>query len=190
MRMEEIEARFKEVTGIEADLTKQHLEKGEGLQQKTSEESQKKFGFITTPLWLCDFMIEPQIKDMGFGRTSMDACAGCGQFSIRILRKLHHKYNGEFDVDDYLRNWHYFNELQFTNVAKLVYIFGTHINVFAGNALNLKYLPDPDYKGVVFFDESKKNWFNYPSLAPALERFKDDLDTLVKLFQQIESVFV
>ena len=85
----------------------------------------------------------------------------------------------------WLPKLHYFTEFQFSNVAKLIYIFGPQINVYAGDSLNMKYAKDED-KGLLFFNEKRKSWLNIPNLQPEVENHKDDLDALVTLFTVLE----
>lgn len=194
--IESIESRFKEVTGlIHLDLSTPHFQKGENQQQATTKEEYKKFGFVTTPLWLVDKMLEPQIPNLTLTSTTCDACAGCGQFSIRLMRKMYNKIREMGASEDKANSWiqkvwlqkqHYFTEFQFSNVAKLIYIFGPKINVYAGDSLNMKYAKDAD-KGLLFFNEKRKEWLNIPNLQPEVEKRKDNLSDLITLFTVLES---
>ena len=194
--IESIESRFKEVTGLtHLDLSIPHFQKGDNQQQTTTKEEYKKFGFVTTPLWLVDEMLEPQIPNLTLTSTTCDACSGCGQFSIRLMRKMYNKIREMGASEDKANVWiqkvwlsklHYFTEFQFSNVAKLIYIFGPQINVYAGDSLNMKYAKDED-KGLLFFNEKLKSWVNIPNLQPEVEKRKDDLDALVTLFKVLET---
>lgn len=194
-RIEQIESRFKKVTGLNhLDLSTPHFERGDNQQQATTKEEYKKFGFVTTPLWLVDEMLEPQIPSLNLTSTTCDACAGCGQFSIRLLRKLHDKFINLGASESQIGKWisqvwlprlHYFTEFQFSNVAKLIYIFGTNINVYAGDSLNMKYAKDED-KGLLFFNPRKKEWYNLPKLNDMIEPMKDDLNALLIVFEALE----
>ena len=195
MDIETSENRFKEVTGLkDLDLSTSHFTKGENQQQLTSKSDFKQFGWVCTPLWLVDEMIEPELGRLDFNSTTCDACAGCGQFTIRLMRKLYNKFRDMGVVKEKLDCWiqkvwlpklHYFTEFQFSNVAKLIYIFGPQINVYAGDSLNIKYAKDED-KGLLFFNEKRKSWLNIPNLQPEVEKRKDDLDALVTLFKVLE----
>ena len=191
MDVETIESRFKEVTGLQhLDLSISHLPKGNDQSQKTTKQEQKDFGWVTTPLWLVDEMIEPQMNSLTLDSNTCDACSGCGQFSIRLLRKLYNKYP-DMDIEYWLSNNHFFTEFQFSNIAKLIYIFGTNINVYIGDSLNLKYSNDTD-KGLLFWVND--SWENLPlvklpgtpSLAKQLEPLKDNLPALLKVFDGLE----
>lgn len=193
--IESIESRFKEVTGLtHLDLSVPHFERGDNQQQATTKEEYKKFGFVTTPLWLVDEMLEPEIPNLTLTSTTCDACAGCGQFSIRLMRKLHDKFIKMGIIKEKVNAWitsvwlpklHYFTEFQFSNVAKLIYIFGTSINVYVGDSLNMKYAGDND-SGLLFFNAKEKKWVNLPNLMPYILPIKDDLNSLLLLFDALE----
>jgi hypothetical protein len=194
--IESIETRFKEVTGLtHLDLSIPHFQKGDNQQQKTTKSDFKNFGWVCTPLWLVDEMLEPQIPNLTLTSKTCDACSGCGQFSIRLMRKMYNKIREMGASEDKANAWiqkvwlsklHYFTEFQFSNVAKLIYIFGPQINVYAGDSLNMKYAKDAD-KGLLFFNEKRKSWLNIPNLQPEVEKRKDDLDALVTLFKVLET---
>ena len=191
-----IESRFKEVTGLtDIDLTLPTIPKNLDSRQKTTKEETKVLGYVPTPLWLVDEMLEPQIPNLTLTSTTCDACAGCGQFTIRLMRKMYNKIREMGASEDkanvgiqkvWLSKLHYFTEFQFSNVAKLVYIFGPQINVYAGDSLTMKYAKDED-SGLLFFNEKRKSWVNIPNLNPEVEKRKDDLDALVTLFKVLET---
>ena len=191
----EIESRFKEVTGLQhLDLSVPHFQKSDNQQQKTSKSDFRNFGWVCTPLWLVDEMLEPQIPNLTLTSTTCDACSGCGQFSIRLMRKLYNKILEMGASADKANIWiekvwlpklHYFTEFQFSNVAKLIYIFGPNINVYAGDSLNMKYAKVEDH-GLLFFNEKRKEWLNIPDLQPEVEKRKDALNDLVTLFKVLE----
>ena len=92
MSIELSESRFKEVTGLfDIDLTLPSIPRNLDSRQKTSKEETKLLGFVPTPLWLVDEMLEPELGRLDFNSTTCDACAGCGQFSIRLMRKMYNK---------------------------------------------------------------------------------------------------
>lgn len=191
----EIENRFKEVSGLtHLDLSVSHFCKGDNQQQKTTKQEYKNWGFVCTPLWLVDEMIEPQMETLGLTSKTCDACCGCGQFSIRLMRKMYNKFKAQGVSETKLDKWvdkvflaknHYFTEFQFSNVAKLIYIFGTKINVYIGDTLNLKYSSDND-SGLMFFNDKKKRWYNIPNLVEKIAPYKDNLDVLVQIFVGLE----
>ena len=194
-RIEQIEQRFKNVTGLtHLDLSTPHFERGANQQQATTKDEYKNFGFVTTPLWLVDEMLEPQIPSLTLTSTTCDACSGCGQFSIRLMRKLHDKFINMGASESQVGKWlssvwlprlHYFTEFQFSNVAKLIYIFGTNINIYVGDSLNMKYAKD-DERGLLFFNPKKKEWYNLPRLNDMIEPMKDDLNALLIVFEALE----
>ena len=191
----EIESRFKEVTGLtDLDLSVRHFEKGDNQQQKTTKEQYRDFGFVCTPLWLVDEMVEPEMANLTLTSTTCDACAGCGQFSVRLMRKFYYKLVGlgvppekaeKFIVGQWLKKNHWFTEFQFSNVAKLVYIFGPDINVYVGDSLNMKYSGAEDH-GLLFFNPKEKKWVNLPNLVQYIEPMKDDLNALLLVFDTLE----
>ena len=140
-------------------------------------------------------MLEPEVEKLDFNSTTCDACSGCGQFSIRLMRKLYNRFRDMGVVKEKLDCWiekvwlqkqHWFTEFQFSNVAKLVYIFGPTINVYVGDSLNMKYAKENE-NGLLFFNEKRKSWLNIPDLHPEIEKRKDDLDALVTLFKVLET---
>lgn len=193
--IDEIENRFKEVSGLtHLDLSISHFNKGNDQQQKTTKTEYKNWGFVCTPLWLVDDMIESKMSSLTMTSKTCDACCGCGQFSIRLMRKMYNKFKAQGVSETKLDKWvdkvflannHYFTEFQFSNVAKLIYIFGTKINVYIGDTLNLKYSNDND-SGLMFFDDKKKRWYNIPNLVEKIAPYKDDLDFLVQIFVGLE----
>ena len=190
-----IESRFKEVTGLtHLDLSVPHFQKGDNQQQATTKEEYKKFGFVTTPLWLVDEMLEPEIQNLTLTSKTCDACAGCGQFSVRLMRKLHDKFIKMGVAEEKVNAWiekvwlpklHYFTEFQFSNVAKLIYIFGTNINVYVGDSLNMKYSGENE-SGLLFFNPKEGKWVNLPNLLSYIEPMKDDLNALLLVFDALE----
>ena len=196
MNIELSESRFKKVTGlVDIDLTLPSIPKGLDSRQKTSKESTKTLGFVPTPLWLVDEMLEPEMDKLDFNSTTCDACAGCGQFSIRLMRKLHNKFLDMGVIKEKVDCWiekcwlqkqHYFTEFQFSNVAKLVYIFGPQINVYVGDSLNMKYAKENE-NGLLFFNDKRKEWLNISNLYPEVEKRKDNLDDLITMFNVLES---
>jgi len=85
--------------------------------------------------------------------TTLDLCAGYGQFTIRLFRFL---VNNGNDLETAMGK-HWVSELQIKSCYKLLYIFGERLNMAIGDARNLSTLPD-DAKGIWAFDEGK--WHN------------------------------
>lgn len=198
MEISTIESRFKEVTGLlNVDLSQPCIPKSIDSRQKTSKDETKLLGYVPTPLWLVDEMLEPEIEKLTLDSRTCDACAGCGQFTIRLMRKMYNKIREMGASEDKANVWiekvwlsklHYFTEFQFSNVAKLIYIFGPQINVYAGDSLNMKYSGEDEH-GLLFFNEKGKKWLNIPNLQPEVEKRKDSLSDLVTLFSVLESTW-
>ena len=159
MLLEDIEKRFCKCINLDLDLTKFPFTKYTEKEQKqeTIDELSKKFGFVPTPIFLVDEMIEMEQDNLTKDSITCDFCAGCGQYSVRLLRYLYNKF--QIDVEDFLKNNHYITELQAENCAALVYTFGPNINLYVGDSMNLKYSDEED-KGILFFDEKNKKWEN------------------------------
>lgn len=156
--IKDIEKRFKEVTNLqEMDLSKYPIRKSDykNQQQKTSKESAKERGYITTPIFLVDTMIALKYKELTPTLQSCDLCAGeAGQFTIRLMRMLYNKF--KMNVLDWLKDYHTLVELEPLSCSKLVYIYGPNINLFCGDATKLSFANEND-KGILFFD-GKDKW--------------------------------
>ena len=151
MTIDQIEKRFKEITELhDIDLTKSLIKKADyKVQQvKTRKEKSKNFGEVFTPLFLVDIMILMKFKEMTPETKTCDLCSGYGQFTIRMMRMLYNKFH--MNVEEWLKNVHTLTELQMESCAKLVYIFGPDINLYAGDSLKLEYSDEND-KGILFF---------------------------------------
>lgn len=159
MKLEDIEQRFKEVTGLtEIDLTKFPIKKEDYEIQspKTNKEKSKKHGEVFTPIFLVDEMIE--MDDINPNKKYLDLCAGLGQFSIRLLRALTNKYP-DFDLDKFIAQKLFLNQIQKESQQKLKYIFSGKLNMYCGDAFNLKYSQNTD-RGILVFNEATKRWQN------------------------------
>lgn len=183
MTLEQIEQRFCETAKLEMDLTVFPIKKEDYKEQKqeTIKELSKKYGFVPTPIFLVDTMICMEMKNLKASSITCDFCAGVGQYTIRLLRYLYNKF--QIDVEDFLKNNHYITELQAENCAALVYTFGPNINLYVGDSLNLKYSDEED-KGILFFDEKNKKWFNDKVIDALLtkETFNSNREFLSYLF--------
>ena len=160
MTIDQMEKRFKEIADLHnIDLTKSLIRKSDyQIQQvKTRKEKSKKFGEVFTPLFLVDIMILMKFKEMTPETKTCDLCSGYGQFTIRMMRMLYNKFH--MNVEEWLKNIHTLTELQMESCAKLVYIFGPDINLYAGDSLKLEYSDEND-KGILFFNEETKKWYN------------------------------
>ena len=159
MKIEEIEQRFKEVTGLtKIDLTKYPIkqEDYEIQSPKTNKDKSKKHGEVFTPIFLVDQMI--QMDDISPQKKYLDLCAGLGQFSIRLLRALTNKYPN-FDLDKFIAEKLFLVQIQKESQEKLKYIFGGKLNLYCGDVMNLKYSQNTD-RGILVFNEETKRWQN------------------------------
>ena len=185
MTIDQIEKRFKEITELyDIDLTKSLIKKADyKVQQvKTRKEKSKNFGEVFTPLFLVDIMILMKFKEMTPETKTCDLCSGYGQFTIRMMRMLYNKFH--MNVEEWLKNIHTLTELQMESCAKLVYIFGPDINLYAGDSLKLEYSDEND-KGILFFNEEAKKWYNNELVDELIhiKRVKNNLQLLTFIFE-------
>ena len=185
MTIDQIEKRFKEITELhDIDLTKSLIKKADyKVQQvKTRKEKSKNFGEVFTPLFLVDIMILMKFKEMTPETKTCDLCSGYGQFTIRMMRMLYNKFH--MNVEEWLKNVHTLTELQMESCAKLVYIFGPDINLYAGDSLKLEHSDEND-KGILFFNEEAKKWYNNELVDELIhiKRVKNNLQLLTFIFE-------
>ena len=185
MTIDQIEKRFKEITELhDIDLTKSLIKKVDyKVQQvKTRKEKSKNFGEVFTPLFLVDIMILMKFKEMTPETKTCDLCSGYGQFTIRMMRMLYNKFH--MNVEEWLKNIHTLTELQMESCAKLVYIFGPDINLYAGDSLKLEHSDEND-KGILFFNEETKKWYNNELVDELIhiKRVKNNLQLLTFIFE-------
>ena len=185
MTIDQIEKRFKEITELhDIDLTKSLIKKADyKVQQvKTRKEKSKNFGEVFTPLFLVDIMILMKFKEMTPETKTCDLCSGYGQFTIRMMRMLYNKFH--MNVEEWLKNVHTLTELQMESCAKLVYIFGPDINLYAGDSLKLEHSDEND-KGILFFNEETKKWYNNELVDELIhiKRVKNNLKLLTFIFE-------
>lgn len=153
--VKEIEERFLEVSGLDLDLSVFPLDESTNSQMKVDKEKRDQFGEVFTPLWLVDKMIlKPGVKKLHESKSTLDLCAGYGQFTIRMIRALAN-YDQNFDVLRWLKENHTFSELQLESAYKILYIFGTNINLLIGDVLKIKEVRKWD--GVSYFDNYWKS---------------------------------
>ena len=139
MTIEQIEKRFLEVSGIDCNLTKFPLV-SEDIKSniKVDKEKSNQYGEVFTPLWLVDKMIlKATVEKLHQSKSTLDLCAGYGQFTIRMIRALAN-YDKDFDVYKWLKENHTLIELQLESAYKLLYIFGVDINLLIGDALQIE----------------------------------------------------
>ena len=162
--IEDMEKRFIDVASIDAtveELNVKRLSKEKSLQVKTNKDKSKEHGEVFTPLWLVDKMLD-RIANYDWenqNKTTMDMCAGYGQFTIRMIRRKYNLLGNKFKLKKFLTKTHYFNEIQLSSCYKLLYIFGKHINLFIGDSRQLNKLKDND-NGILFYSDELGRWIN------------------------------
>ena len=150
------------MANLDGDLTIYPLDKSNPnhhLQVTTNKDKSDKHGEVFTPLWLVDEMLEQ--TEFESGSSTLDLCSGYGQFTIRMLRKRCETATrfGKKAIEKFLNNTHSFAEFQFSSCYKLLYIFGTEINLFIGDARHLSELDD-NASGVMVYHEANKQWIS------------------------------
>ena len=156
----DIENRFLEVSEIECNLSKFPLQEEDIKNDiKIDKFKIKTYGEVFTPLWLVDKMIlKAGVEKLHNAKSTLDLCAGWGQFTIRMIRALAN-YDKDFDVLEWLKTNHTFIELQLESAYKLLYIFGTEINLLIGDALKIKEVRN--WNGIYIY---KNYWKEIPSI--------------------------
>ena len=149
-----IENRFRKVTGY-GDLSQYPMERSGGF--ATDKDKSRDFAEVFTPPHIVDKMLE-SIPSLDSSSKTLDLCSGHGQFTIRLLRKFY-KQDKKFDVLKYLKTKHFFAELQLESCYKLLWTFGTGINLAIGDALKLGRLPHK-WQGVWLYVEKADIWVN------------------------------
>ena len=162
--VEDIERRFKRVTGIEADLSIFPLSiDNDGFhQQQTTEQEVDEYNFVTTPLHIVDMMVDKTVgtvEEKPWDKGYVDLCCGCGQFSVRILRRIvnldksiscHNPPKSEeaclnrFVLDNLL-----LTELNPESIAKVIYVFNGSVSLMMGDSINVRV--GTDYTGLMFW---------------------------------------
>ena len=152
-----IEFRFKEITGLQQDLSSFPIT--ELVQFPIRKELSKSHGEIFTPIQLVDKMI--LASNPKPDQFNMDLCAGRGQFSVRFLRYFMTNFEN-FDIMNYLSQYHWFNEFNLESCYELIYIFGENINLAIGPAQELQTgYPETNgvwNRGIHRWHESSKKW--------------------------------
>ncbi|MDD5651048.1 MAG: hypothetical protein PHF86_11635 [Candidatus Nanoarchaeia archaeon] len=147
-KLEQIEQRFLEVSGLKLDLSQYPLQKSNEQQVVTNKEKSDKHGEVFTPLWLVDEMLERYDAWEDQDKTTEDLCSGYGQFTIRMLRKKYSVLGESFDIDKFLGKTHLFSEIQPGSCFRLLYVFGTGIRLLMGDVMQRGNLPDEAEIGI------------------------------------------
>ncbi len=164
--LEAIEARFKEITGLTQEIghwpldpNLENISIGEltksphFFQFKIRKDLSKSNGEVFTPLLLVDKML--LISNPMATGFNLDLCAGRGQFTIRMLR-MFKELDPHFNHLEYLKEKHWFNEMNIESCKELIYIFGEEINLVCGPAQELKkFFEKEECKGIWKY---KKIW--------------------------------
>ena len=152
-KIERIENRFKIVNRLSCDLTCFPIK--EDVQFDTNKDKSRDFAEVFTPINIVDEMINI-IPNIDLNSKSIDLCSGYGQFSVRLIRKMFEDFDDWFSVNKFFSN-HLFNELQISSCCKLLWIFGSNINLAIGDALKLARLPKKA-KGIWYYVEEIDEW--------------------------------
>lgn len=160
-----VEERFKVVCGIGGDLSHYPLTSKDDIQFETDKEKSREFAEVFTPLHIVDQMLDC-VPQMSKDTSNLDLCSGYGQFTIRMLRNLYLKHRG-LNILKYLKEQHYFAELQLSSCFKLLWTFTTDINLYIGDALKLNKLP-MNAKGIWYYVEDLDQWVNVTRLVKLL----------------------
>jgi hypothetical protein len=159
----QIEEKFKNITGVPQDVKISYWPITEHIGFNIRTEEKQKMGEVFTPLQLVDKMIskaQPHPRQF-----NLDLCAGHGQFTVRILRYFVNQFPN-FNIQEYLSQYHWFNELNPESVFFLQEIFGENINIAAGPAEALKNYPkDTDEiweRGIYYWISSTNSWSKNP----------------------------
>ena len=150
----EAERRFKEFAELEEDLSVYPMHQAVS-NITTNKAKSKEFSEVFTPLWLVDQMID-QVQFESAKITTLDLCAGYGQFSIRLMRKFYENF-ADFNAAKFLKQTHAFSELQLSSCFKLFNIFGVDINLFIGDSTYLNKLPT-NATGIWLYVEEYGYW--------------------------------
>ena len=81
-----------------------------------------------------------QVKFSNANTSTLDLCAGYGQFSIRLMRYMSNTYP-DWNVSKFIKDNHAFSELQLSSCYKIMNIFGNKITLFIGDSIYLNKLP-------------------------------------------------
>jgi hypothetical protein len=163
-----LEDRFKQVSSLKGDLSKFPVTKKDGLEFKTDKEKSRSFAEVFTPIHIVDEMIQTLPEGgLSMDTTNLDLCAGYGQFTIRMLRYLYTKHGKTFDIGKYLKNKHYYAELQISSCYKLLWIFSSKINLAIGDALQLGSLPKKA-TGTWYYHKGISSWINVTGIVNGL----------------------
>lgn len=154
-----LETRFKRYTGLSKDTDLSIFPILDHTPFQTDDTKKKDNGEVFTPLQLVDKMI--LMSKPTPDNYNMDLCAGRGQFTIRMLRYFTNNFQ-DFNIREYLKYKHWFNEYDYDNAQDILNIFGKNINLCIGDARLLKKMPTYTNKnwleGIFFWYDDTKSW--------------------------------
>jgi hypothetical protein len=153
--LNQIENKFKKIAGLDLDISSFPLNNNSNSQVETDKNKSKQFSEVFTPLWLVDEMIQ-QVDFKDCNSKTLDLCAGFGQFSIRLMRYYFNTFE-KFSLSRFIKDNHYFAELQLSSCYKLISIFNVNLNLFIGDAGKLNRLPKTA-KGIWIYLEVVDSW--------------------------------
>lgn len=160
-----MEDRFKVATSLVGDLSRYPILREDQLDFETDRERSRTFAEVFTPVYMVDEMLGV-VPDLSSRDKVMDLCAGHGQYTIRMLRRFL-KTDRQFDLRRYLMERHFFNEIQLGSAWRLIWIFGSNINLAIGSALALERLP-AGWRGIWLYVESVSTWVPITELVRAI----------------------
>ena len=175
-----MERTFKLVSKIQEDISIYPLHPHLDTSVATNKSKSKEFGEVFTPLWLVDEMLE--LPTISSHTTTLDLCAGYGQFSIRLMRKLHQQ-ESDFDLNNFIKNTHSFSELQLSSCHKLLLTFGVNINLYIGDFMRLPKLPEVA-SGIWCYLEEMGRWV--PLTATIKKILKEDKPTEAAFVKRLQ----
>ena len=188
-KLQQYEQRFLEVANLDTDIKIYPITQTENTQVETDKEKSNEFSEVFTPLWLVDNMIEKLEFDWtNDSKQTLDLCSGYGQFTIRMLRKKYSVLGESFDIDKFLNDTHWFNELQISSCFKLLYIFGNNINICIGDSMKLLRL-DNDDSGILYYyseTNTKGAWINIDAFINKLLNKYNTIDMCDKFSNRLE----
>jgi hypothetical protein len=179
--LDRIESRFCRVTGYKGKLSLYPLHKSGGF--ATDKNKSRDFAEVFTPPHIVDNMLE-SIPNLNSSSKNLDLCAGHGQFTIRMLRKF--SKEKDFNIAKYLRTKNFFAELQLESCYKLLWIFGTGINLAIGDALQLKCLPY-NWKGIWLYVDKAGVWVNITQIVKFEIKFPNFENNFVSMVEFLKN---
>jgi len=172
--MKNIIARYEQVAGYKVKPFGSY-KRTDKAQTVTDKQKSRDHGEVFTPLWLVDEMVSKGFEEHGEKHVWLDMCAGYGAFALRILMGLGSKHKGWNDKTPaaWSKKHLAFSEFQISSALKLLYIFGSDINLYIGDSLAMK----KDMPEGIFIECSGK-WYkiSQPSVLKMHRWLMEDYD--------------